>query len=164
MLNSEQERYIEDMYIEMYYPLSAYAQSALNDKQLAEEAVQETFRIACAKADSLKSSQNPKGWLMNTLKYVIQNMRRSRARLNRFILYLISSYNKDEDQIYADDMLDIHYQNIISKEEYDLLKKAAIDGYSTKELAMELGISVDACRKRIRRAKTKLKEAIKNDI
>lgn len=164
MLNREQEKYIEELYLEMFYPLSAYAQSALMDKYLAEEAVQETFRIACVKADSLMTSKNPKGWLMNTLKYVIQNMKRSRARLSRFILCLISSYDKGSDQMSTYNILDIHYNNIISKEDFNLLKRIAIDGYSTKEMADELEISVDACRKRLRRAKLKLREAIKNEI
>lgn len=52
----------------------AYAISALNDRSLAEEAVQDTYRIACAKADDFLSSPNPKGWLLNTLKYVIKNI------------------------------------------------------------------------------------------
>ncbi len=50
-LNNNQRRAIEELYNEMYYSLSAYARSALNDRSLAEEAVQDTFRIACAKAD-----------------------------------------------------------------------------------------------------------------
>ena len=43
----------------------------LRDHCLAEEAVQETFRIACAKADRLAESENRQGWLINTLKNVL---------------------------------------------------------------------------------------------
>ena len=165
MLDSEQNKYIEELYIEMFYPLSAYAQSALRDKNLAEEAVQETFRIACVKVDSLKVSQNPKGWLMITLKYVIQNMKRSRTRRKRFVLYMLSSYGEETDQISTYyNVLDADYNNIISRDDFDLLKKVTIDGYSTKEMSEKLGISVNYCRKKLRLAKTKLKEAIKNDI
>ena len=85
-LDDNQHRFIEEMYKEMYYSLSAFALSALNDRSLAEEAVQDTFRIACAKIDKFQFSANPKGWLYITLKYVIGNMIRSRARLNNMII------------------------------------------------------------------------------
>ncbi len=85
-LSDTQRQAIEKLYMDMYYSLSAYAQSALNDRSLAEEAVQDTFRIACAKADKFLSSPNPKGWLLNTLKYVIKNSIRSRAVLNRIVV------------------------------------------------------------------------------
>ena len=80
-------------YHEMYYPLSAYAQSALNDRSLAEEAVQDAFRIACAKVNDLTASPNPKGWVTVTLKNVIRNMIRSRARLDHLV---VASLDADE--------------------------------------------------------------------
>ena len=46
-LSNEQKEYIECIYYEMYTMLCTYSMSALNDRQLAEEAVQDTFRIAC---------------------------------------------------------------------------------------------------------------------
>ena len=60
-LNQEEEEYIERLYREMYTRLCIYAMSALGSKALAEEAVQDTFRIACIKPDGLMSSKNPRG-------------------------------------------------------------------------------------------------------
>ena len=57
----ESNKLIEQLYFEMYHKLFLYAQSALRDHSLAEEAVQETFRIACAKADRLAESENRQG-------------------------------------------------------------------------------------------------------
>ena len=82
-LNQEEEEYIERLYREMYTRLCIYAMSALGSKALAEEVVQDTFRIACIKPDGLMSSKNPRGWLINTLKNVIRNRRRTEARLRR---------------------------------------------------------------------------------
>ena len=48
-LNQEEEEYIERLYREMYTRLCIYAMSALGSKALAEEVVQDTFRIACIK-------------------------------------------------------------------------------------------------------------------
>lgn len=47
--NTENNRIIEELYIDLYPKLLRYATNSLGDLHLAEEAVQETFRIACAK-------------------------------------------------------------------------------------------------------------------
>lgn len=157
-LNDNQRRAIESLYKEMFYPLSAYAQSALNDRSLAEEAVQDTFRIACAKANDFLSSPNPRGWLLNTLKYVIKNTVRSRAYLNSMV---VSTLDFDENIIPKDtDVPDIDflYSDMADNEDYKLLKKIALDKYSMLEASQELGISVEACKKRVQRAKKKLKK------
>jgi RNA polymerase sigma-70 factor (ECF subfamily) len=88
-MNTDEENqdiYIEQLYREMFTQLNIYAQNALQDRSLGEEAVQDTFRIACIKAEELMVSANPKGWLMNTLKNVINNIKRSRARLLRILI------------------------------------------------------------------------------
>ena len=91
-LNQEEEEYIERLYREMYTRLCIYAMSALGSKALAEEVVQDTFRIACIKPDGLMSSKNPRGWLINTLKNVIRNRRRTEARLSNALLAAMSAY------------------------------------------------------------------------
>ena len=58
-LNQEEEKYIEQLYREMYTRLCFYAKNALGSRTLAEEVVQDTFRIACIKPDSLMNSKNP---------------------------------------------------------------------------------------------------------
>ena len=137
-LDDNQHRFIEVLYKEMYYSLSAYALSALSDRSLAEEAVQDTFRIACAKVDDFQSSSNPKGWLFNTLKYVIKNMIRSRARLTNMI---ISSFDFDEDMYVKDSDtsdIDLIYSDIADSSEYKLLKMIALDKYTILEVAQDL--------------------------
>lgn len=161
-LDDNQKRFVEDMYIEMYYFLSCYARSSLQDQALAEEAVQDTFRIACAKVDDFISSPNPKGWLLQTLKYVINNMIRSRAYINNLI---ISSLDNNEIALakHTDESnIDILYSDIVDSEEFKLLKKISLDKHTMLEAAQEFGISVEACKKRVQRAKKKLKKYLKN--
>jgi RNA polymerase sigma-70 factor (ECF subfamily) len=162
-LNDNQRRAIEKYYQEMFYPLLAYAKSALNERTLPEEAVQDTFRIACAKADDFLSSPNPKGWLLNTLKNVIHNTVRSRAYLNSIV---VSSLDFDETIVSGDEdapNLDFMYSDLTTNEDYKLLKKIALDKYSMLEVAQELRISVEACKKRAQRAKKKLQKHFKKN-
>ena len=80
-MNAEQSAQIEMLYLQMFDGMMAYARSSLPEEALAEEAVQETFRIACQKAEALCNSPNPKGWLIKTLKFTIQNIKRSRESM-----------------------------------------------------------------------------------
>ena len=161
-LGAEQRALIVQLYNDMYGPLLAYATSTLENRALAEEAVQETFRIACSKIEAISTSENPKGWLTNTLKNVVRNSIKSRARLNRLV---VASLSHEEDYLTIpteDDYMDIFYSSLIPTEDYQLLKRIALDKYSRLEAAEELGISMEACKKRVQRAKEKLQKILKD--
>ena len=139
-MTSDQHKRIEVFYLEMYDQLFLYAQNALKNESLAEEAIQETFRIVCTKPEDFLSSPNPKGWIINTLKYTMQNMRRNRDRTNA--------------------LLKVTYENVAHSEEFRLIKEMAVEGKSHLEMAQSRGISVAACKKRVQRAKEFLRRKI----
>lgn len=158
-MTSDQRKRIEEFYLEMYDLLFIYARSALDNESLAEEAIQETFRIVCMKPEDLLSSPNPKGWIVNTLKYTIQNMKRSRDKANVLLTQYLaanSSVAFSEDRI----SLEVTYENVARSEEFSLIKEMAVDGRSHLEMAQSRGISVDACKKRVQRAKEFLRRKI----
>lgn len=158
-MTSDQRKRIEEFYLEMYDRLFIYARSALDNESLAEEAIQETFRIVCMKPEDLLSSPNPKGWIVNTLKYTIQNMKRSRDKLNVLLTQYLaanSSVAFSEDRI----SLEVTYENVARSEEFSLIKEMAVDGRSHLEMAQSRGISVAACKKRVQRAKEFLRRKI----
>ena len=159
-LTSDQLKSIEEFYLEMYDRLFLYAQNVLKNESLAEEAIQETFRIVCTKPEEFISSPNPKGWIINTLKYTMQNMRRSRDRANVLLAQYLSAHsNSDafsEDRI----SLEVTYENVANSEEFQLIKEMAVEGKSHLEMAQARGISVDACKKRVQRAKEFLRRKI----
>lgn len=156
----DQQKKIEAFYLEMYDRLLIYARSALDNESLAEEAIQETFRIVCTKPEELLISPNPKGWVVNTLKYTIQNMKRSRdkanALLNQYLAANSSSVAFSEDRI----SLEVIYENVAHSEEFQLIKEMAVEGRSHLEMAQARDISVAACKKRVQRAKEFLRRKI----
>ena len=163
-MNPEYSAQIEKLYLEMYDMLIAYARCSFEEASLAEEAVQETFRIACQKPEQLCGSINPKGWLVNTLKFTIRNMRRNRENARQILsTYLIA---QNECVAYSEDRLSLQllYEDISDLEEFKLIKEMAIDGKSHLEMASARGISVDACKKRVQRAKETLQKKIKQDV
>ena len=155
-MDIEQHRLIEDLFIEMYEKLLTYARCSLPEEGLAEEAVQETFRIACQKPESLQASPNPQGWLVNTLKNTIRNIKHSRATAAR----ILAQYQQVRiEDTYSEDELSLTtlYGEVADKEEFKLLKEFAIDGRSHMEMAKDRGITVNACKKRLQRAKENLR-------
>ena len=151
---------IEELYLEMFEKLKIYACCSLNNNALAEEAVQETFRIACQKPEQLCESVNPQGWLVQALKFTINNIKRNQEAAKRLIeQYVMTQTNAaslSEDQL----KLQILYGDVADTEEFKLLVEMAIEGRSHLEMAKSRGISVDACKKRVQRAKEALRKKI----
>lgn len=161
-LTREQRNYIAQLYRNMYGQLHTYAYGILRDQYLSEEAVQETFRTVCGKPNDLMTSPNPKGWLVETLKNVIRNTQRKRATMEK---YIAAAESVDLERIVSPDCdsnVDLMYSGLVSEEEFNLLKRVAIDGYTMLEAAEELDITVEACKKRVQRVKEKFRQKIED--
>ena len=171
-LAAHQEEIIAQLYREMYRKLVVYAENALNDS-LAEEAVQDTFRIACSKYDELMNSSNPQGWLMNTLKNVIRNIRKEQANLNKYFVMTMALDDEEFMEVCAvgtdvhkrleDTEVDLMYSDLLTEEEYRLLTLIVRYRYSILEAALEFGINIETCKKRIQRVKKKLRKILEKD-
>ena len=143
---------IEALYLELWQPLFVYAYSALRNDDLASETVQETFRFASARPGALLTSPNPRTWLLVTLKYIIQNLRRNRAELSRLLL---ADYGYVQDgPLPATSIL---AREFLGEEDYELLESFASSEQSLKSAALEKNVSLFECQVRFRRAKKRLR-------
>lgn len=143
---------IERLYLQMYDMLFQYARYALNSDALAEDAVQDTFSIACQKPEALYTNPNPEGWVFNTLKHVISNTIRSQ-HIARRILINYFAVIADEISTFSDSLSpNVLYHNVAETAEFQLLQERVLDGKTYSEMAQERGITEDACRKRMQRA------------
>lgn len=153
-------RLIEQLYRAHYQRLFLYARALLQNTHLAEEAVQDTFHIACGRVEELQRSENSAGWLMLTLKNVVRNMERSRSSLysamKRELPYENAALGAKSDEI----SVDVLYGGILTEEDFLLLKRIVLDGWTYLEAAQELSITVEACRKRVQRSKEKLRKKL----
>ena len=152
---------IDRLYLQMYSMLFEYARSSLSSDALAEEAVQDTFIIACQKPKALCESPNPEGWLVNTLKNVLSNTKRSQNIARRILLEYFASNTSEISTTNDRISLEILYDDIADSEEFKLLKEIALDGLSYLEMAESRGITVGTCRKRVERAKKFLQKKMK---
>lgn len=163
-MNKEQRRKIDALYREMYDRLIIYALNLEESESLAEEAVQETFQVACREAEKCCSSPNPQGWLVNTLRNVIKNAKKKRANMRRFMERYLSMQVKEA--VVSEDRIDLKvlYQNVAEMEEFKLLSEMVIEGRSHEEMARSRGISVNTCKKRVQRAKETLQRKLGFDV
>ena len=103
-------------------------------------------------------------WLVKTLKFTINNIKRNRECARQ----VLSGYlmEQQEGRGYSEDKLELRllYEDIFSTEDFQLIKELAVDGKSHLEMAQARGISVNACKKRVQRAKEKLWKKMKKDV
>ena len=154
----EREVHFEALYLELYHKLLGYAARGLEGNlDLAEEAVQDTFRIFWVKYDQAAASPNVQGWIVNTLKGEILNIRRTRARMANLVAQL-SAAPQVEAVARDEHGLDVEYGDLREDPDYQLLKEFALEQRTVKELAQSRGITIAACKKRLERARKRLKK------
>ena len=162
-MESEKERIFTEYYTQYFNKLKIYAYSSLGSWSRAEEVTQDTFHIAWTKMDDLISSKNPMGWLVNTLKFTIRNIKRHDNLQMRLFISLnelgeIPAMNTIDTDLDIDEVCKF----VLSKEEYYLMRRIVLDKATYKEMSEELGIKLWACQKRMQRIIRKLRKHLKN--
>ncbi len=161
-MTEEQKQVLDSYFLSHYDKLLGIALGSLGNRYKAEEAVQQVFLIASKKPDALINSPNPVGWLINTLKYVIANMRRSNFADERLLAKATALHENAAQEIDIDDLLTIEtlWSDIIKTPEFQFLKLFIYDGLSDSEVAEIYGITYLACRLRKSRYRKRLRELI----
>ena len=161
VLSAVENEFIKELIISMSADLLRIANSKLRNCDDSKDALQETFLAAYNNIDKLMRSNNPKGWLVNTLKFKVMHLQRAKFRYIK-LLEKLESENDTTDIISIEDYNNPDLYTIIMKDEYKILRLAYEEGYSVREVADKLGINYETCKKRIQAARYKLKEDINN--
>ncbi|MGN1018059.1 MAG: RNA polymerase sigma factor [Oscillospiraceae bacterium] len=141
--------------------LFAYAVTLLGNAATAEEAVQESFRIACMKPEALIRSDNPVGWMVNTMKHAVRNIKRTQLRRR-----IGATLSLDDDEVCLaqpgrpDEYADVEFSDLMTDEEYRMLKWHVLLDVSIKDIAETMDISEEACKKRIQRTKKRVQKIL----
>lgn len=159
-MDENQSRQMEAIYREYVHEVMTHAYRLLGNWELAWEATQEAFRIACEKSDDLLKSQNQIGWLKNTTKFVALNM----TKQHRAYAKLLVSLDALEDcnvpyvaDSHDDDKVN-EFCGITDSESLEMLEMLYLQGHSYRTVAKKYGISLWACYKRVERLLEKIKK------
>lgn len=160
-MTAEQDKLLTERYKAKRKFLLEYAEGSLHNYALSEEAVQQTFEIACCKIDDFCNSSNPDGWLTKTLSFVIRNIE-SRRRSERRVITTTADYRPD--LVAAPEVplpLRATYGSLVETPQFRLVYEAEVLGRTYKEIAKDLGITESTCKKRAERARKYLEKKLR---
>jgi len=149
------------LYQRYHSPMVALAYAMLADRDLAEDAAQETFAVACRDIGSLKSKDRFAAWLAG----VCRNVSRQLLRANRI---KPSVLNEDYAAPDANDPTD-RRQAIrravwsLREAERELVVLRYFDGLSQARICEVLNLSPQAVNGRLVRAKRKIAKYLKRN-
>ena len=149
------------LYKRYHSPMVALAYSMLADRDLAEDAAQEVFAVACRDIASLKSKERFAAWLAG----ICRNVSRQILRANKIKpVALRDDYTARSD----DDSLD--RREVIRRAiwslreaERELIVLRYFDGVSQARISEVLGLSAQAVNGRLVRAKRKIAKYLKRN-
>lgn len=133
----------------------------LDDRQMAEDAVQIVFVLLARRSRKMPTHQKLSGWLFNTLGYTVKNLRRaSRRRQMHEQLAALERSNVTEPSARVDDLgthLDAAVAGLGQADRSAIVLRFYQDR-SFGEIAETLGITEIAARKRVSRGTEKLRK------
>ena len=160
-MTAEQDQFFTKIYKERRKPLLMYAESALGNHAMAEDAVQLAFEIGWRKIEDFQNCPKPEGWIFKSLKFVVSNMK-SRLRTERRVIAIVDEYRPDLVAAPADPLpLRVHFGDLVDTPQFQIIYEMEFNGRTLAEIAKELGISENACKKRAERARKDLQKKLR---
>lgn len=160
-MTTEQDQFFTKIYKERRKPLQIYAENALGNHAMAEDAVQLAFEIGWRKIEDFQNCPQPEGWIFKSLEFVISNMK-SRLRTERRVIAITDEYRPDLVAAPADPLpLRVHFGDLVDTPQFQIIYEMEFYGRTLAEIAKELGISETACKKRAERARKDLQKKLR---
>jgi len=139
----------------------ALAYSMLADRDLAEDAAQEVFAIACRDIGSLKSKERFAAWLAG----ICRNVSRQMLRANKGKPVAVGDNPAAQKRDDTEDRREVIRRAVWSLREADreLIVMRYFDGFSQGQISEVLDISPQAVNGRLVRAKRKIAKYLKRN-
>ncbi len=156
---------IEQVFRDEWGRVLARLVGILGDFDLAEDAAQEAFAIAAERWPRDGVPANPAGWLVTTARNrAIDRIRRQRALAakSRLLAEPEDAGPEPDDTTIPDERLELIFtccHPALATEAQVALTLRALGGLSTEEIARAFLVSPDTMKRRLTRAKTKIRQA-----
>lgn len=149
------------LYERYHSPMVALAYSMLADRDMAEDAAQNVFAIACRDIGSLKSKERFAAWLAGICRNTARQMLRSKNRDFALNAHGSAKNNTDSEQHRADEIRWAVWQ--LRPNERELIVLRYYDNLPYEQIAQLLDISIQAVNGRLIRAKRKIAKYLKRN-
>jgi RNA polymerase sigma-70 factor (ECF subfamily) len=142
------------LYERYHSPMVALAYSMLANRDLAEDAAQEVFAVACRDIKSLKSKERFAAWLAG----ICRNVSRQMLKANKNKPAALSDDHPDRSDGNRDDRQETIRRAVwnLREAERELIVLRYFDGFSQARISEVLGLSPQAVNGRLVRAKRKI--------
>ena len=130
----------------------------LKNKQDAEDVVQETFYKYITNSKIFASKEHKKAWLLRVSYNICKNMIRFKTMHAHVSFDEVERYIVNKSNTTNEDILDLIEVSNMSYENKCVVILHYFEGYSIDETASILDITPSAVKKRLQRARTKLKK------
>jgi RNA polymerase sigma factor (sigma-70 family) len=131
----------------------------LRDANLAEDATQAVFVLLCQRAKQMKPQQKLSGWLFVTLGYTVKSILRSRRRRERHEKLAAIERPRSYAPPPLADGLDEAVARLSENDRIAILLRF-YQGMEFDSVALRLGVSEEAAKKRVTRAIGRLRERL----
>jgi len=149
------------LYQRYHSSMVALAYSMLADRDMAEDAAQDVFAIACRDIGSLKSKERFAAWLAG----ICRNVSRQMLRANKGKLVAVGDNPAAQKRDDTEDRREAIRKAVWSlrEPERELIVMRYFDGFSQGQISEVLDISPQAVNGRLVRAKRKIAEYLKRN-
>jgi len=148
------------LYERYHSSMAALAYSVLEDRELANDAAQEVFAIACSDLPSLKHKDKFGAWLAAICRNVARGMLRAKGRTTAPDIQRASE-ETDIKKLRRDVVRQAVWQ--LRSAERELIVMRYYDGFSQAHIGKVLNISTSAVNGRLVRAKRKIAKYLKRN-
>ncbi|MER7364744.1 RNA polymerase sigma factor [Nonomuraea wenchangensis] len=162
-MDDERRARFEAAYNRDYGLITAYAARRCDSPQDAADVVAETFTIAWRRVEELPDGAEATPWLYGVARKVLANHfrgdNRRRARTAELDAEMADLYGHSPDTEVELDAIGRAFRSL-SEEDRELLSLVAWEGLEREEIATALGLSRNAVRIRLHRARKRLARAL----
>jgi RNA polymerase sigma-70 factor (ECF subfamily) len=142
-----------DLYERYHSAMVALAYSVLADRDLADDAAQEVFAIACQKLGTLKHSDKFAAWLASICRNVARSILRSKGK-STAVNFQERVENQNDEENRRDAIREAVWK--LRPADRELIVMRYYDGFSQAQISNVLDISPQAVNGRLFRAKRKI--------
>jgi len=149
------------LYQRYHSPMVALAYSMLADRDLAEDAAQEVFAVACRDIGSLKSKERFGAWLAGICRNVARQMLRANKVKPAALNEDCAAHDRDDCEERRQAIRRAVWS--LRETERELVILRYFDGFSQARISEVLDLSPQAVNGRLVRAKRKIAEYLKRN-